>query len=78
MLCGIVRKHLDLYGGFYTKQFNKLNNFHASQLDNIKSRANDHAPEKKGGAPDQKKDGFKKAVEKIKKIASYDLTGGGN
>ena len=74
----IVRKHLDLYGGFYTKQLNQLNNFHAVQLDNVKSRANDKAPEKKGGAPDQKKDGFKKAVEKIKKIASYDLTGGGN
>ena len=74
----IVRKHLDLYGGFYTKQLNQLNNFHAVQLDNVKSRTNDKAPEKKGGAPDQKKDGFKKVVEKIKKIASYDLTGGGN
>ena len=45
----IVRKHLDLYGGFYTKQLNQLNNFHAVQLDNVKSRTNDKAPEKKGG-----------------------------
>ena len=74
----IIRKNLDLYGGFYTNQFNKLNNFYAPQLPNIKSRANEKAPEKNGDAPSQKKDGAKKIVEKIKKIASYDLTGGGN
>ncbi len=75
----IVRKNLDLYGGFYTRQHNKFNNFHASQLDNIKSRANEKAAEKKGdGAVYKIKEFLKKVVETIKKIASYDLTGGGN
>ena len=74
----IVRKNLDLYGGFYTSQYNKFNNFHASQLDNIKSRANEKAGEKKDDGFAKFKEFLKKAVETIKKIASYDLTGGGN
>ncbi len=75
----IIRKNLELYGGFYTKQLNRFNNFHASQLDNIKSRANEKAANKKGdGAADKVKAFVKKAIEAIKKIATYDLTGGGN
>ena len=75
----IIRKNLELYGGFYTKQYNKLNNFHASQLDNIKKRANDKVAEKKEDDKSNKvKEFLSKAAEFIKKIATYDLTGGGN
>lgn len=75
----IISKNIELYGGFYTKQLNKFNNFHASQLDNIKSRANEKAASKQGdSATDKVKEFVKKAIETIKKIATYDLTGGGN
>ena len=74
----IIRKNIELYGGFYTKQFNKFNNFHASQLDNIKSRTNAKAEEKKSDDVGQKiKEFMKKVTETIKKIATYDLSGGG-
>ncbi|MBR5144519.1 MAG: hypothetical protein IKW53_05665 [Clostridia bacterium] len=73
----IVRKNLDLYGGFYTGQYNKFNNFHASQLENIKSRANEMVAEKKDDVSGKAKDLLKKVVETVKKIATYDLTGGG-
>lgn len=74
----IVVKNLELYGGFYTKQLNKFNNFHASQLDNIKSRSNAKAEENKEDSLSYKlKEFMKKAVETIKKIATYDLSGGG-
>lgn len=75
----IVRKNLELYGGFYVKQYNKLNNFHASQLDNIKSRVSEKAAAKDGdSAVDKIKEVVKKVVETVKKIATYDLTGGGS
>ncbi|MBQ8414374.1 MAG: hypothetical protein IJX58_03920 [Clostridia bacterium] len=75
----IVKKNLELYGGFYVNQYNKFNNFHASQLDNIKSRANEKAANKKeDGIIDMLKASMKKVVEFVKKIATYDLTGGGN
>ena len=76
----IVKKNLELYGGFYTKQYNKFNNFHASQLDNIKSRANEKSANKENGDSivDKLKETLKKVVEAIKKIATYDLGGGGN
>ncbi len=35
----LVRKNLELYGGFFAKQFNRSNNFHASQLDSFKTKA---------------------------------------
>lgn len=71
----IIRKNLELYGGFSVKQYNKLNNFHASQLDNIKSRVNEKTEQKNDTIIDKAKMALKKAVEVIKKIASYDLTG---
>lgn len=74
----IIRKNLELYGGFYVKQLNRFNNFHASQLDNIKSRVNEKSEKKGDSSLDKVKGALKKFVETVKKIASYDLTGGGN
>ena len=75
----IITNNLDLFGGFYVKQYNKLNNFHASQLDNIKSRVSEKAAAKDGdSAVDKIKEVVKKVVETVKKIATYDLTGGGS
>lgn len=71
----IIKKNLELYGGFYTKQLNRFNNFHATQLDSIKSRASEKRKAKKKAEAPSAKDVLNKILETIKKIATYDLSG---
>ena len=73
-----VKKNLELYGGFYVNQYNGLNNFHASQLDNVKPKTNDKDGKNTDKSNSDEPSGGRKFLETLKKIATYDLTGGGN
>ena len=66
----LVRKNLELYGGFFVKQMNRFNNFHASQLDSIKTKK---ATEKRPSGDGAEK--AKKVWETIKKIATTEIGG---
>lgn len=74
----LVRKNLELYGGFYVNQYNGLNNFHASQLDNVKPKTDDKDGKNADKSKSDEPSGGRKFLETLKKIATYDLTGGGN
>lgn len=73
----ILTENLELYGGFFTPMFNKLNNFHASQMDSIKEKLSSSHTRK------DEKDGEKKPFsermhdiwEWIKKIANTEIGG---
>lgn len=81
----VVKKNLELYGGFFTKQFNGFNNFQPIHVDSHKPRL----PEREGksqqeaepqteGKKDIKQqiaDLLSKAKEIIKKIATYEIGG---
>ena len=75
----VIKKNLELYGGFHTKSFNGFNNFHGITV-NKKSK---HAVSTAQPAPDaqnqEKKadaeSGFKKFLEIVKKIATYEIGG---
>lgn len=68
----LVRKNLELYGGFFVKQMNKFNNFHASQLDSIKTKK---TSEKKSDSGKSASETAKKVWETIKKIATTEIGG---
>ena len=79
----VIKKNLELYGGFYTKQFNGFNNFMASANEVVRPQAEEKADAKDKESGDAKADEavpeqsfIQKALEVIKKIATYDLTGG--
>ena len=38
----IIKGNLELYGGFFAKQYNGINNFHATQLDSFKTKHDEH------------------------------------
>ena len=77
----IVKKNLELYGGFFTKQLNGFNNFtpggyvEAPKARPTEAKAADTSSASSGGE-NKIGDFVKKAVEVIKKVATYDLTGG--
>lgn len=81
----VIKKNLELYGGFFTKQYNTLNDFKYSSHDAVvKPKADDKSgkkPEEKE-APANAAEAIKGVVQKVvdvaKKIASYDLSGGKN
>lgn len=68
----LVRKNLELYGGFFVKQMNKFNNFHASQFDSIKTKK---TSEKKSDSGKSASETAKKVWETIKKIATTKIGG---
>ena len=79
----VIKKNLELYGGFFTRQYNGVNNFMASATDTVKSKPEEkeEGKEKEGNEPqaevaDSEQSFMQKALDFIKKIATYDLTGG--
>ena len=70
----LVRKNLDLYGGFTVKQYNKLNNFHSTQFDNIKSKASEKSAAA-GKSAESVTKALKSVLAFIKKIATYEIGG---
>ena len=75
----IVKKNLELYGGFFTKQLNGFNNFNtAVHIESARPQQTAEKSNEKPGSNGENKIGdfMKKAVEVIKKVATYDLTGG--
>lgn len=74
----VVKKNLELYGGFFTKQFNGFNNFHVSSQVETKPRQSDKSGSTESAPAKSKGDGesfFKKAIEVIKKVATYEIGG---
>jgi len=70
----LVRKNLELYGGFFVKQMNKFNNFHSTQLDSIKTKKTSDSA-KKAASGKSGADTAKKIWETIKKIATTEIGG---
>lgn len=80
----VIKKNLELYGGFFAKQFNSFNNFQPIHFE-FKSRQPEKS-EKAGDAEEGEAEApkdiksqisafTKKASEVIKKIASYEIGG---
>lgn len=76
----VIKKNLELYGGFFTRQFNGVNNFIASAHDAQKPQTEEKTEGKgkdaKSEEAEPEQSFIQKALEVIKKIATYDLTGG--
>ena len=87
----VIKKNLELYGGYFTKQFNGFNNFSVPQYDpskarqvekaeesDVKSEAKSEAksePQSEAKPKGDFKDFLKKTAEVIKKIATYEIGG---
>ena len=79
----LIAENLELYGGFFTPQFHKLNVFHASQMDSIKTKLFARAKDPKQPKGGKKKDGEQKTFSEkmgdlwafIKKIATTEIGG---
>lgn len=71
----IVRKNLELYGGFFAKQLNKFNNFHSTQLDTIKTKKSEKALAKANPGGKSVGEVLKSVWAFIKKIATYEIGG---
>lgn len=82
----VVKKNLELYGGFFTKQLNGFNNFQPVNVEAVRAQVSaenkaensGEGAEANGGEDFKEKFSsfMKKTVEVIKKVATYDLTGG--
>ena len=78
----VIKKNLELYGGFFTRQYNGVNNFMAFATDTVKSHTDEKAEDGKDSkdekveAAEPEQSFMQKAIALIKKIATYDLTGG--
>ena len=71
----LVRKNLELYGGFFAKQLNRLNNFHSTQLDTIKTKKSEKALAKANPGGKSVGEVLKSVWAFIKKIATYEIGG---
>ncbi len=73
----ILTENLELYGGFFTPMFNRLNNFHASQMDSIKEKLSiaHGKKEKRSGEQKSFSERMQKIWETIKKIATTEIGG---
>ncbi len=75
----LIRKNLELYGGFFVGQHNKFNNFHSTQLDSMKTKASERAATKGLASSGSIGDSIKKIAGSvgaaIKKIATYEIGG---
>ena len=80
----VVKKNLELYGGYFVKQLNGFNNFSVPQYVPAKSTTSDSAADETAKAEPQQeakpkgdiKEFLKKAVEVIKKVATYEIGSG--
>ena len=76
----LITENLELYGGFFTPQLNKLNNFHAtSQLESLKSKLTERGKQEKKQPKSGEQKSFAERMraiwEFIKKIATTEIGG---